>query len=156
LRKLLFFILFLLILGPSGMTEERDESSLSMMLDPVQFFIVNNAGPLTYTLDSYSDFNADLNIGNINYDLISNSAWEVNAQIRDDSTGGQNPDDWDDDNWTLSVNGVPINESGETVIDSDTEPVDRTGATWEVLLNIPWPEEPSNPDCTILLTASTI
>jgi hypothetical protein len=156
MRKLLFSVVVLLFTGTPASVQAQGQIALSIIMGPVQYFAVNNAGPLAFTFNEYSDFGVAQDIGDVNYDLTSNTGWEVKGQIRDDTSGGQTPDDWDDGNWTLSVNGVAITESIETVIDTDPNPVNRTGALWEVLLTIPWPENPSNPDCAILLTATEL
>ena len=151
---LILIIIFFLMVIPVH-ADMEDEVEYGFLLGPVQLFIVNNAGPLIYTYDQFSDFDVSQDIGDINYDLTSNVEWQVTGIISDTTLGGQVADDWDDAAWTLSVNGVALNESTDTVIDSDGSPIDVTGATWEVLLGIPWPESVSNPDCAILLTAET-
>jgi hypothetical protein len=132
------------------------DSGVALSITEIQIFVVNNVGPLTFTYSSYSDYGTPQDIGDINYDLQANSAWEVEARIYDSTAGGQNADDWDDGSWTLSVNGVAINESSGMVIDSGGGPVARDDALWEVLLTIPWPESTSNPDCRIQLTATSL
>lgn len=146
-----FFTLILPVQADSG-----DDLTLSIVFGPVQYFAINNAGPLTFTYDQYSDFGSAQDIGDVNYDLTSNTAWEVTCLILDDTTSGQTADNWDDSTWTLSVNAVAVNETLPVVIDSDGNPVLRTGELWEVLLTIPWSEGPSNPDCVLEITASTV
>ena len=156
MKGALFSIVIFFLLVIPAHADLEDEIEYGFLLGPVQLFIVNNAAPLTFTYDQHSDFSVSQDIGDINYDLTSNIAWKVTAIITDTTTGGQVADNWDDAGWTLSVNGVTLNESTNTIIDSDGAAIDVTGATWEVLLDIPWPESVSNPDCAIILTAETI
>jgi len=150
-KPLVSFAIFLLLAVPAGAEEQ---GGFAFSVTEIQVFTVNNAAPLTYAYSSYSDFGTPQDLGDINYDLQANSGWQVEAIILDGTQSGQAADNWDDGNWTLSVNGVAINETFGVVIDTDPNPVNRTGATWPVLLNIPWPESASNPDCTVQLTAS--
>ncbi len=156
MRKLLFSLLVFLLSAAPAEASPSEGTALGIILAPVQLFTVNNVGPLTFTFDQYSDFGVVQDIGDVNYDLISNVGWQVTAQIRDFTAGGQTAGDWDDPNWTVSVNGVVVDESLAAVIDTDPNPVNRNDAVWEVLLTIPWPEGSSNPDCRIRLTASTV
>jgi hypothetical protein len=156
MRKLLFSIIAFMLMTVAVQAEPFDDGSFGYLLGPVQLFLVNNSEPLSFTYDEYSDFGVAQDIGDVNYDLVSNVGWEVTAKILDGATGGQTVDDWDDTNWTLSVNGVAIDETVFNVIDTDPNPVNRTGALWEVLLTIPWPEAAGTADCQIELTASTI
>ncbi len=155
-RKLLFFISVLLLPAMPAEASPSEGTALGIILGPVQLFTVNNVGPLSFTFDQYSDFGVAQDIGDVNYDLISNVGWVVRAQIADDTGGGQTADDWDDTNWTLSVNGAVVDESVATVIDTDPNPVNRDDALWQVLLTIPWPQSASSPDCQIVLTAETL
>lgn len=132
------------------------DSGVALSITEIQIFVVNNVGPLTFTYSSYSDYGTPQNIGDISYDLQANSAWQVEGRIFDNEAGGQIANDWDDGNWTLTVNGYTIDESTDTVIDSGGGPVARDDALWEVQLTIPWPESTSSPDCQIQLTASSI
>ncbi|MCK4720183.1 hypothetical protein KAU08_05970 [bacterium] len=156
MRKLLFSMIAFMLMTVTAQAVPFDDGSFGYLLGPVQLFIVNNTEPLTFTFDEYSDFGVAQDIGDVNYDLVSNVGWEVTGKILDGVAGGQTVDDWDDTNWTLSVNGVAIDETVFNVIDTDPNPVNRTGALWEVLLTIPWPEAASTADCQIELTASTI
>jgi len=158
MRKLVFSVfLFILLTVPSNAEPEPGtDGSLIIFLGPVQFFVVNNSSPLTFTYDQYSDFGVAQDLGDVNYDLISNVAWQVWGQILDGTGGGQTADDWDGSNWTLSVNGVAVNETSAVIIDSDPNPANRDDALWEVLLSIPWPESVGTPDCQIELTAETV
>jgi hypothetical protein len=155
MRKLLIFIVLFTVFATPSYADRDDEFGFYIPLGPVQNFVVNNAGPLTFTYDEYADFGVAQDIGDIDYDLTSNIGWEVAAQIID-SGASQVSNDWDSINWTLTVNGVAIDESGPTVIDSDTNPIDVTGELWEVLLTIPWSEAAGTADCEISLTASTV
>ena len=149
--------LFVLLSMPSYAELEPDQDgSLIILLGPVQLFVVNNTSPLTFTYDQYSDFGVAQDLGDVNYDLISNVAWQVWGQILDGTGGGQTADDWDGGNWTLSVNGVAVNETSPEIIDSDTNPVNRDDALWDVLVSIPWPESVGTADCQIELTAETV
>jgi hypothetical protein len=156
MRKLLFSVFIFSLLCVPVKAEPARDTTLGIILGPVQLFVVNNATPLTFTFDQYSDFGVVQDLGDVNYDLISNVGWVVRAKILDTTGGGQTADDWNDASWTLSVNGAALNESTTVVIDTDTNPVNRSGALWEVLLTIPWSEGPSTPDCQIELTAETL
>jgi len=156
MRKLLFSLLVFLLSAAPAVASPSEGTALGIILGPVQLFIVNNVGPLSFTFDQYSDFGVVQDIGDVNYDLISNVGWVVRAQISDGSAGGQTADDWDDTNWSLSVNGAVVDESVVTAIDGDPNPVNRDDALWQVLLTVPWPQSASNPDCQIVLTAETI
>jgi len=158
MRKVVISIfLFMLLTIPSNAEPEpRIDGSLNIFLGPVQLFVVNNTSSLTFTFDQYSDFGVSHDLGDVNYDLISNVAWQVWGQILDGTGGGQTADDWDDSSWTLSVNGVAVNETSPEIIDSDPNPVNRDDALWEVLVSIPWPESVGTADCQIELTAETV
>ena len=132
------------------------DSGLALSVTEIQIFTVNNVAPLTFTYSSYSDYDTPQDIGDVNYDLQANAGWQVECRIFDNESGGQNSNDWDDGSWTLTVNGIAINETTDTVIDSGGGPVARDDALWEVLMTIPWPESTSSPDCRIQLTASSI
>ena len=132
------------------------DSGLALSVTEIQIFTVNNVAPLTYTYSNYSDYGTPQDLGDINYDLQANSAWQVEGRIFDNESGGQNANDWDDGSWKLTVNGIAINETTDTVIDSGGGPVARDDALWEVLLTIPWPESAASPDCRLLLTASNL
>jgi len=133
-----------------------EEVDVEITINSIVELTVNNVGAFTFTYDQYSDFGIPQDLGDINYDLISNVAWKVVGKIQDIPGGGQTEDDWDDINWTLSVNGVVIDESATEIIDSDSNPGNRDDALWEVLLTIPWPESVGTADCRIALTASTL
>jgi len=152
-RLFIILVAFLFIAIP---VKADRQTGVALSMTEIQVFTVNNVGPLTYTYSAYSDFGTPQDIGDIDYDLQTNSGWQVEGLILDGTQSGQNADDWDDGAWTLSVNGVAINETSGVVIDSGGSPVDRSGALWEVLLTIPWSESASNPDCTIQLTASEV
>ncbi len=156
MRKLLLSMIAFMLMTVTAQAVPFDDGSFGYLLGPVQLFLVNNTEPLTFTFDEYSDFEVAQDIGDVNYDLVSNIGWEVTAKILDGATGGQSVNDWDGTNWTLSVNGVNIDETAAIVIDTDPNPVNRTGALWEVLLTIPWPEAAGTADCQIEMTASTI
>ena len=117
---------------------------------------MNNATPLTCTLDAYSEFGVATDIGDVDYDLTANQAWQVDGIILDGTQNGQTAADWDVGSWTLSVNAVTLNESTDTTVDSDTVAAHDIGSVWEVLLTVPWPESAATPDCTISLTASLV
>jgi hypothetical protein len=156
MRKLLFSVSLLALMAVPAQARTSENFNMGIILGPVQFFSVNNISPLIFTFDQYSDFDVPQDIGDINYDLVSNTGWQVEAIILDNSSGGQTADDWDAVNWTLSVNGVAVSEDSSNVIDTSPDPVNRTQALWPVLLTIPWPEGLSTPDCWISLTASTL
>ena len=156
MRKLLFSVLLFLLIAVPAQAKQADDIGMAILLGPVQLFTVNNVAPLTFTFEKYADFGVAQDLGPIDYDLVSNTGWEVKAQILDTSIDGQTPDNWDDEAWTLMVNGTAINESTSTVIDTSPDPVDRTNAHLQVLVTIPWPVGPSNPDCVISLTATTL
>ncbi len=147
--RFFFSIVVLMLLAVPATATPLDEERIFMPLGPVQLFVVNNTVPLTFTYDEASDFGVARDLGDIDYDLVSNTGWEVSATINDIDS------DWDDVNWTLSVNGTVIDISG-VVIDTDPNPVERYGALWEVLLIIPWPESISNPECEIIMTATEL
>jgi len=156
MRKLLFSVLLLVAMAVPAQAKPAENIAMAIILGPVQLFTVNNVAPLSFTFETYSDFGAVHDIGSVDYDLVSNTGWEVKAVILDTSVDGQTADNWDDAQWTLSVNGVGLNESGSTVIDTSPEPVNRSHSFWQVLLAIPWPVGPSSPDCVISLTATTL
>ena len=153
MRILLIFALAFLLPAMPLRAENRVQVPLD--IKSITIFTIHNPVPLTFVFDQYSDFGVAQDIGDIDYDLQSNSGWQVEAAILDGVQNGQTAGDWDASTWTLSVNGVAINEISNTIIDSDSVPVDRTHAKWQVLLTIPWPESVSSPDCTIELTASS-
>jgi len=153
MRKALIALVIFLALTPAAMAETVD---VEITIQTIVEFTVNNAGALTFTYDQYSDFGVANDIGDVDYDLYVNQAWEVEGLILDGTQSGQTADDWDVASWTLSVNAVTINESSDVVIDSGGAAVARTGSVWEVLLTIPWSESASTPDCTIQLTASSV
>ena len=154
MRKVFIFVVLLLLAALPVRAERQGGFILSVTA--ILNFNVDNVGPLTYTYSSYSDFGTPQDIGDIQYDLSTNSGWQVTALILDGTQNGQIADDWDDASWTLSVNGVAINETSPVVIDSRPYPVNRSNRLWPVLLTIPWPESISTPDCTIELTASAV
>lgn len=154
MRKVLIsFFVFILLATPAMAAEELD---VEITIQTIVEFTVNNAGPLTFTYDEYSDFDVANDIGDVDYDLYVNQAWQVTGKILDGTQSSQTADDWDDGTWTLSVNAVTINETSAVNIDSGGAAVERTGSVWEVLLTIPWPESASTPDCTIEMTASSV
>jgi len=154
MRKLFIgLVIFIALAAPAMAAEEVD---VEITINTIVEFTVNNVAALTFTYDQYSDFGADQDLGDVDYDLSVNQAWQVVGQILDGTQNGQTAADWDVAAWTLSVNAVTINEAGTTVVDSGGAAVHRVGSLWEVLLNIPWPESNSTPDCTIELTASAV
>jgi hypothetical protein len=153
MRRLLLSILMLLLWVCPAWASDTTEIPLFVL--SISIFQVNNPAPLAFSFDSYDDFGVGQDIGDIDYDLQSNSGWQVDAIILDGVQNGQTANDWDDTSWTLAVNGVEIDELSTTTIDSDPAPVDRTNALWHVALTIPWPESASTPDCTIEMTASS-
>jgi len=156
MRKLALIAVMFFCLAAPAHAESRDDGFLLIFLGPVQLFVVNNSSPLTFTYDEYSDFGVAQDLGDVNYDLISNVAWQVNADVNDGPGGGMTPGDWDP-GWTLTLNGVVIDVGGGTdVIDSGPGAVNRDDALWEVLLTIPWSESAGSADCRIDLTAETI
>jgi hypothetical protein len=152
-KYFILIVAFLLIAAPVMAQEEVD---VEITILTIVEFTANNVAPLTFTYDQYSDFGVAQDLGDVDYDLNVNQAWEVEAIILDGTQNGQAAADWDDTNWTLSVNAVEIDESLAVVIDSGVVAVDRAGALWQVLLTIPWPESNSTPDCTIEMTASEV
>lgn len=154
MRKIFLFLLaFLMLTMPAQAQETVD---VEITIDTILVFTVNNTVALTFTYNAYSQFGVDQDIGDVDYDLTCNQGWEVEGLILDGTQNGQTADDWDDTNWTLSVNSVTIDETTAAVVDSDGSAVHRTGSVWQVDLNIPWPESNASPDCTIQLTASTV
>ncbi|HEX9744220.1 MAG TPA: hypothetical protein VGB30_02230 [bacterium] len=153
MRRILFIIpLFLLIALPV----RAEQVDVQVTFNTIVEFTVNNGGPFTFTYDEYADFGAAQDLGDVDYDLYVNQAWQVDGQILDGTQNGQTAADWDDAGWTLSVNGVTIDEASTTTVDSGGAAVERTGSLWEVLLTVPWPESNSTADCTIELTASAV
>jgi len=154
MRKILIAIVaFLLLATPAFAAEEVD---VNITISTILVFTANNVAPLTYTYDTYAKFGAAQDIGDVNYDLTCNQGWQVVGLILDGTQNGQTAADWDGVGWTLSVNGVTLDEVAADVIDSGGAAVYRDGAVWEVLLTIPWPESNSTPDCTIEMTASAV
>jgi hypothetical protein len=152
-KTFLFLLAFLLLAVPAQAQETVD---VEITISTILVFTVNNATPLTYTYDAYGLFGSAQDIGDVDYDLTCNQGWQVDGIILDGTQNGQTADDWDDTNWTLSVNAVTIDESASATVDSDGNAVYRTGSVWQVLLTIPWPESNQTPDCTIQLTASAV
>jgi hypothetical protein len=152
-KYILPLFIFLLLASPAVAAEQVD---VNVMIQTILVFTANNAAPLTFTYDSYDDFGVAQDIGDVNYDLTCNQGWQVEGEILDGTQNGQTAADWDDSAWTLSVNGVTIDESAPVVIDSDGSAVYRVGSDWQVLLTIPWPESNASPDCTIEMTASAV
>jgi len=130
---------------------------VTITIQAIAELVVNNVGDLTFIYDEYADFDVTNDIGDVDYDLITNSAWEITGRLRDEG-GDQTPFNWNSDSWTLTVNGVVIDESANTVIDTESSPTERNDALWLVTLNIPWDQQGnhSSPDCKIILTASAI
>jgi len=153
MRKLLIIGLAFFLLASPAFAEQVD---VEITIQTITEFTINNAGPLTFTYDEYADFDVANDIGDVDYDLYVNQAWQIDGQILDGVQNGQTAADWDDATWTLSVNAVTINEAGTVTVDSGGAAVARTGSVWEVLLTIPWSEPASTPDCTIELTASAV
>jgi hypothetical protein len=154
MRKLLIGVAVFLLLAAPAMAQETVDVEIT--INTIVEFTVNNVAALTFTYDQYSDFGVAQDLGDVDYDLNVNQAWQVEGIILDSTQNGQVADDWDDSSWTLSVNAVTIDESSAVVIDSGGAAVHRVGSVWEVLLTIPWPESNSTPDCTIELTASEV
>lgn len=152
-RILIGCLVFLFLAAPVMAAETVD---VEITILTIVEFTVNNAGPLTFTYDEYADFGVAQDLGDVDYDLYVNQAWQIEGLILDGTQNGQTAADWDDSNWTLSVNAVTIDESAAVIIDSGGAAVARTGSLWEVLLTIPWPESNSTPDCTIEMTASSV
>ncbi len=152
-RILIGCMVFLFLATPAMAAELLD---VEITIQTIVEFTVNNAGPLTFTYDEYVDFGVANDIGDVDYNLYVNQAWQVEGIILDGVQNGQTAADWDAATWTLSVNAVTIDESAAVVIDSGGAAVARTGSVWEVLLTIPWPESASTPDCTIEMTASSV
>src|SRR3990172_3412326 len=132
-----------LIATPAFAAEQVD---VEITINQIVEFTVNNVGAFTFTYDQYADFGVAQDLGDVDYDLYVNQAWQIDGQILDGVQNGQTAADWDDVNWTLSVNAVTIDEAGTTIIDSGGAAVARTGSLWQVLLTIPWPESNSTPD----------
>ena len=133
-----------------------DSAHVEITINAIAEFVVNNAGDLTFTFDEYADFGSANDIGDVDYDLNVNAAWQVEGLILDGTQNAQTADDWDDSAWTLSVNAVTIDESTPVNVDSGGGAVARSGSVWEVLLTIPWPESASTVDCSIQLTATAV
>ncbi|MCK4720182.1 hypothetical protein KAU08_05965 [bacterium] len=146
-------MVFLFLATPAMAVETLD---VEITIQAIVEFTVNNAGALTFTYDEYADFGVANDIGDVDYDLYVNQAWQVTGKILDGVQNAQTADDWDVAAWTLSVNAVTINETTAVNVDSGGAAVARTGSVWEVLLTIPWPESASTPDCTIEMTASSV
>lgn len=142
-----------LIFAVPAMAAEQVDVELT--INQILVFTENNATALTCTLDAYSEFGVATDIGDVNYDLTANQAWQVEGIILDGTQNGQTADDWKAA-WTLSVNGVTLDEVSADIIDSGGVAVYRVGDVWEVLLTVPWPESMSTPDCTIEMTASLV
>jgi hypothetical protein len=152
-KYLLPFFIFLLLATPAIAAEQVD---VNITIQTILVFVANNVAPLTFTYDAWADFDTPNDIGDINYDLTVNQGWQVEGEILDGVQNGQTAADWDDATWTLKVNGVTIDESAPVIIDSGLTAVHDIGVTWQVLLNIPWPESVSTPDCAIEMTASAV
>ena len=153
MRKLFIGLVIFIALATPAMAETCDvEITISTIVE----FTVNNVTALTFTYDQYSDFGVNQDLGDVDYDLSVNQGWQVTGKILDGTQNGQTAADWNAAAWTLSTNAVTINETAAVVIDSGGAAVHRVGSLWEVLLNIPWPESNSTPDCTIELTASAV
>jgi hypothetical protein len=153
MRKLIIGLVIFIALATPAMAEQVD---VEITIQTIVEFTVNNVAALTFTYDQYSDFGVAQDLGDVDYDLSVNQAWQVVGQILDGTQNGQTAADWNVAAWTLSVNAVTINEASTTVVDSGGAAVHREGSLWEVLLTIPWPESNSTPDCTIELTASAV
>ncbi len=151
-RIIISTFIFLLLTLPAH-ADDVQTFEVDLTVGIISVYTINNGAPLTFTFDEYVDFGVANDIGDINYDLTVNAGWLINGIILDGTQGGQTADDWDSINWTLTVNGVTIDEAGSTTIDSDGSPVFRDDALWPVTLNIPWSENAQTPDCTIELTA---
>jgi len=153
IHKLFICLVIFIALATPALAEEAD---VEITINSIVEFTVNTVAALTFTYDQYSDFGVPQDLGDINYDLISNVAWKVVGKILDGPGGGQTPNDWDGTNWTLKANGVTLNESTNKTIDSGSGPIIRDNAVWEVLLTIPWPKSVGTADCRIAMTASTL
>jgi hypothetical protein len=151
----IFFIslIAVLVFAVPAMAAEVD---VELTIDQILVFNTNNVAPLTCTLDAFAEFDVATDIGDVDYDLTTNQAWQVDGIILDGAQNGQVAADWDSINWTLSVNAVTLNEATDSTVDSGGAAVNRTGSVWEVLLTVPWPESQATPDCTISLTASLV
>ena len=154
MRIFIISILAVLFFALPAMAQE--EVDVELTISQILVFTENNVGPLTCLLDAYSEFGVATDIGDVDYDLTTNQAWQVDAIILDGTQNGQAADDWDVVNWTLSVNAVTLNEATDSTIDSGGAAVNRVGSVWQVLLTVPWPESQATPDCTLSMTASLI
>jgi len=154
MKKLFICVAAFLLLAAPVMAQE--EVDVEITIQTIVEFTANNLAALTFTYDQYSDFGVAQDIGDVDYDLSVNQAWQVVGIILDGTQNGQTAADWDGVGWTLSVNAVTLDEVAADVIDSGVAAVDRFGSVWEVLLTIPWPESNSTPDCTIEMTASAV
>ncbi len=155
-RILLPLLIFFLFATPAFADTDVETLDVNITINTILVFTINNAGPLTFTYDEYTDFGVANDIGDVDYDLTCNQGWQVQGLILDGTQSGQAAADWDDSGWTLSVNAVTIDESTPATVDSDTVACFRDDQVWEVLLNIPWSESVSTPDCTIQLTAADV
>ncbi len=154
MRKLFICVAAFLLLAVPAMAQETVDVEIT--IQTIVEFTANNAGPLTFTYDQYSDFGVAQDIGDVDYTLSVNQAWQVVAIILDGTQNGQTAADWNGVGWTLSVNAVTLDEVAADVIDSGGAAVHRVNSMWQVLLTIPWPESNSTPDCTIEMTASEV
>jgi hypothetical protein len=133
-----------------------DSVDVTLEITDILEFSVNNAGPLTCLIDAYSKFGDPIPIGDVNYTLYANEDWEVDGIILDGAQNGQTAADWEDATWTLSVNGVTIDEGAGVLVDTGLAGDELPNDVWPVLLTVPWFEHASTPDCTIQLTATLI
>jgi hypothetical protein len=125
-----------------------DSVDVNLTITAILEFSVNNATPLTCTIDAYSEFDVPIPIGDVNYTLYANEPWEVDGLILDGDA------DWDDVAWTLKVNSVTIDETLGVLVDSGLAGTELPNANWPVVLTVPWPESAAAPECTIQLTAT--
>ena len=160
MRKLLLlavaFLMFTGLAAPAFAT--TDTVTVVVTVNDLFFFEINSPTGFTITYDAYGDFGVAQDLGDIDYDLHCNDddGWTVTGKILDGTQDGQEAGDWDDTNWTLSVDGDALNETTATTFDGDTGPEYTNGGLWEVLLTIPWPEPADTYDCTIECTATNL
>ena len=151
LLSLLFLLIALAIAVPAMAAPGDpvvDSVDVNLQITDILEFSVNNAGPLTCLIDAYSKFGDPIPIGDVNYTLYANEDWQVDGILLDADA------DWDDATWTLSVNGVTLDESAGVPVDTGLAGDELPNDVWPVLLTVPWFEHASTPDCTIQLTAS--
>ena len=148
MRIFLLSLLIALVFAVPAMADVVDSVDVNLTITEILEFSVNNASPLTCTLDAYSEFDVPLPIGDVNYTLYANEDWQVEGLILDGDA------DWETPAWTLSVNGVTIDEDLGVPVDTGLAGDELPNANWPVVLTVPWPESAATPECTIELTAS--